>query len=610
MRIVRYLLDVIKFSIDSSRWVYVVMFFALFGTILEFAALSVLIPLSQHINHSRMSAISRAWNAIVESVGATPDTKTWFELFLGLLLLRVLLQFGYSVLTSSVARDVTARLASGAFGKFIVQTSLLDIQRQKIGHFIAIAGDEASRAGQIFLYFSQLLIALLSVLVTVTAMSIFSWRLAAGVAIFVAITGVAILQSTRRIFQLGSVVKAESRVATSTFLDALNSLRSVRSIGGEKYVVRQYTDQINKYNRTLFRVDFTGHAQKGLPLIILLVLIFSAILLLSADRLLRFDMASTLASMILLMRFFPSAGACLSNGMKLLADLRAAHDVVSVAQAPAAPADDGRRPFDEPIREIALSELSFSYDDAGQRVLDQLTYTFRAGSSYAICGPSGSGKSTLVDLILGLVPSEAKAIRVNGIPLSDLDMHDFRKRVVLVEQQSRIFNDTVRNNIVFGLETPDSRLREALELSGFDQVLSQMPHGLETMLDYQGSNLSGGQRQRLGMARALLRNPDVLVLDESTSALDAATRDVILSNILRHFSNGIVIVVTHDPFVMAKMDQTLILTAHARPGEASGHQDDPDRRDTELSTEKDLGLREAPQLRGQGVAVTGAPRAE
>jgi ABC-type bacteriocin/lantibiotic exporter with double-glycine peptidase domain len=166
-------------------------------------------------------------------------------------------------------------------------------------------------------------------------------------------------------------------------------------------------------------------------------------------------------------------------------------------------------------------------------------------------------------------------------------MHDFRKRVVLVEQQSRIFNDTVRNNIVFGLEAPASRLREALELSGFDQVLSQMPDGLETMLDYQGTNLSGGQRQRLGIARALLRNPDVLVLDESTSALDGATRDVILSNILRHFRNGIVIVVTHDPFVMAKMDQTLILKAHARPGDASDDQGDADRRDPELSAESD-----------------------
>jgi ABC-type multidrug transport system fused ATPase/permease subunit len=561
MRIARYLREVIAYSIRSSRWVYVVLFFALFGTILEFAALSVLVPLTQYINHSRMSVIAHYWNDLLAAAGVLPNAKTWFELFLGLIFLRVALQFAYSTLVSSISRDVTSSLASGAFGKFVVETSLLEIQRQKIGHFIAIAGDEASRAGQIFLYFSQLLVALLSVLVTIAAMLVFSLKLAVGVALFVALTGVAILHSTRQVFRLGSVMKAECRVATSTFLDALNSLRSVRSIGGEKYVVRQYSDQVKKYHRTLFKVDFTGHSQKSLPLIILLLLIFAVILVLSAESILHFDLASTLAAMILLMRFFPSAGACLSNGMKLLADLRAAHDVVAVATAPPLQASGGRRPFNEPIRKIELLDLGFRYEGGTAPVLDGLSYTFKAGSSYAICGPSGSGKSTLVDLILGLIPNNAANIRVNDVPLVEINPQDFRKRVVLVEQQSRIFNDTARNNIVFGLQAPESVLREALQLSGFDQVLSAMPNGLETVIDYQGTNLSGGQRQRLGIARALLRNPDVLVLDESTSALDAPTRDAVLANILRHFKDRIVIVVTHDPIVMSQMQHTLFLQA-------------------------------------------------
>jgi len=86
-----------------------------------------------------------------------------------------------------------------------------------------------------------------------------------------------------------------------------------------------------------------------------------------------------------------------------------------------------------------------------------------------------------------------------------------------------------------------------------------MPNGLETMLDYQGANLSGGQRQRLGIARALLRNPDVIVLDESTSALDAPTRDLVIGNILRHFSDRIAIVVTHDSAVISRMQHSLFL---------------------------------------------------
>jgi ABC-type multidrug transport system fused ATPase/permease subunit len=561
MRIVRYLLAVLDFAIQSSPWARLVLFLAVFGILLEFAALSVLVPLTQYINHSHMSAIARDWNLLLTWFGISPDAKTWFELFLGLILIRILLQFAYSALTSSVSRDVTALLASGAFRRFIMETSLLEIQRHKIGHFIAIAGDEASRAGQIFLYFSQLLVASLSVLVTIAAMLVFSFDLAIGVAIFVVITGFTILRSTRRVYQMGTVIKAESRVATSTFLDGLNGLRSVRSIGGGKYVVGQYTEQVKKYQRTLARVDFTTHAQKNLPLIILLLLVLAAIVSLSPSAISHLDMASTLAGMILLMRFFPSAGACLNSGMKLLADLRAAHDVVSAATAPAPRGFDEQRPSSGPIREIEVRDVSYRYDGAPHPVLSGLTCTFKAGCSYAICGPSGSGKSTLVDLILALIPIDSVNVQVNGAPLAEINQQEYRKRVVLVEQQSRIFNDTVRNNIVFGLTASEQEIRSVVRLAGLESVLGAMPDGLDTILDYQGTNLSGGQRQRLGIARALLRNPDVLVLDESTSALDAPTRNLVIGNILRHFRDRIVIVVTHDPAVISRMQHTL----HLRP---------------------------------------------
>jgi ABC-type bacteriocin/lantibiotic exporter with double-glycine peptidase domain len=573
MRIVRYLFTIVRFATRVSPWVFIVLFLAVFGTILEFIALSDLVPLTQAINHSHMSIISQYWNRLLEGLGVNPDVKTWFSLFLALMLLRIVMQFGFSVLASRVARDVTTNLSAGSFRRFMTETSLLEIQRHKIGHFIAVAGDEAMRAGQIFLYFSQMLITGLSVLVTIAAMIVFSFKLAAGVAMFVLITGIAILQSTRRVYLLGSVIKNESRIATSTFLDGLNGLRSVRSIGGEQYVVHQYTDQIIKYNHTLFRVDFTTHAQKSLPVVILLSIVLALIVYLSPDRIMQFDIASLLAAMILLIRFFPSAGAFLNNGMKLLADLRAAHDVVSVATAPLAQGASGR-PCGAPVREIELSDVHYRYEGSAAEVLDGISFRFKAGSSYAICGPSGSGKSTLVDLILALIPNAGIDIRVNGAPLSELDARDYRKKVILVEQQSRIFNDTVRNNIVFGLTASEEEIRTAVRLAAFDQVLSALPNGLETMLDYQGTNLSGGQRQRLGIARALLRNPDVLVLDESVSALDAPTRNAVLSNILAHFRDRIVIVVTHDSVVISQMQHTLMLRA---PPQASGSASGSDR---------------------------------
>lgn len=574
MRIVRYLVSVLDFSLRSSRSARAALILAVLGIILEFAALSVLVPLTQYVNHGRMSAIARDWNLLLAWAGVSPDAKIWFVLFLGLILVRVILQFGYSALTSSVSREVTALLASGAFRKFIMETSLLEIQRHKIGHFIAIAGDEASRAGQIFLYFSQLLVATLSVLATIAAMLVFSLSLALGVAIFVIITGFTILRSTRYVYRMGTVIKAESRVATSTFLDGLNGLRSVRSIGGGPYVVRQYTEQVKKYHRTLARVDLTTHLQKNLPLIILLLLVLALIASLAPASIAHLDMASALAGMILLMRFFPSAGACLNNGMKLLADLRAAHDVVSAA---AATHEHGsgevHTRLNGPICEIELRDLSYRYEGARHDVLRGLNYTFRAGGSYAICGPSGSGKSTLVDLILALIPVDSASVRINGVPLIELNQPDYRRRIVLVEQQCRIFNDTLRNNIVFGLAASEEDVQKVVALACLDSVLATLPHGLDTLLDYQGTNLSGGQRQRVGVARALLRNPDVLVLDESMSALDAPTRNMVLANILRHLRDRIVIIVTHDPAVISQTQHALHLRALAHAPGASWGQD-------------------------------------
>jgi ABC-type multidrug transport system fused ATPase/permease subunit len=280
-------------------------------------------------------------------------------------------------------------------------------------------------------------------------------------------------------------------------------------------------------------------------------------------------MTSTVASLVLLIRFFPSAGACLNNGMKLLSDLRAAHDVVSIASTPRRSDFGPARPSGGTVRRIELQDLSYRYEPH-KPLIENLSYVFDKGGSYAVCGGSGSGKSTLVDLIVGLIPHAGDGVRINGVALRDLDLQDLRQRIVLVEQQSRVFNDTVRNNIVFGLNASDAQLREAMVLAGFDDVVSSLPNGLETVLDYQGTNLSGGQRQRLGIARALLRNPDVLILDESLSALDAANRNRVLSNILDAFSERIVIAVTHDPVVASRMRNTLTLSSRfERQGEST-----------------------------------------
>lgn len=571
MNLIGFLASLMALAVRSTRLVWVDWALAVFGTLAEFAALSSLIPLSQQLNHSKPSVVGQAWLAALQALGLAPSAKLLFVVFFGMLMLRIVLQFAHSVLTAYLARRIQALLTSGAFGKFVIETPILELQKHKVGYFAGIAGDEASRAGQIFVYFNQLMISALGVVVTFAAMLIFSPAFAAAVALFILVTALSILRNTKKIYRMGANVSAESRAATSTFLDGLNGLRAIRSVGGERYVVEKYGSEIKIYTRTLFMVDAMTHAQKNFPVIILLLLVLILIGLMSAATIGGFDLASALAALVLSIRLFPLAGACLSNGLKLLSDLKGSHDVVGVVTAPSLRRREGLLPLQEPIRRIELRQLTYRYQDAPAPALDGLDCRFEAGCSYAIVGPSGSGKSTLVDLLLGFIPDGAQAIHVNGLPLPQIDSESYRRRVALVEQQCRVFNDTVYNNIVFGLQVSPTQVAQVVRHAALDSVVRLLPQGLETVVDYQGSNFSGGQRQRLGIARALLRSPDVLILDESTSALDGQTRDQVLRNVMELYKDRILIIVTHDPAIMAMVDQ--VITLQPYPAAISHGQD-------------------------------------
>ena len=192
-------------------------------------------------------------------------------------------------------------------------------------------------------------------------------------------------------------------------------------------------------------------------------------------------------------------------------------------------------------------------------VLDNYSKTFEAGKSYAITGPSGVGKSSLVDLLLKFYTPQSGEIRINGMDIAPISSTWIRERVVLAEQTTRLFFDTVLRNVIFGRNAERQDALSALHTVGLSEFLATLPNGADTALTYQGSNFSGGQRQRVGLARALLKPSDVLVIDEGTSALDFDTRERVLGNILKRYKDRIVIFVTHDPLVMERVDEIIRL---------------------------------------------------
>jgi len=195
--------------------------------------------------------------------------------------------------------------------------------------------------------------------------------------------------------------------------------------------------------------------------------------------------------------------------------------VKSQVTAPASP-----RALPSPARgDVGFDHVGFAYPTRPDtRAIDGVSFAVRAGEKVAIVGPSGAGKSTLFHLLLRFYDPSSGAISFDGVPVKAADPHELRSRIALVPQESVVFAASARDNIRFGRpDASDAEVERAADLAHATEFIRRLPDGFETQLGERGVTLSGGQRQRLAIARALLKDPPILILDEATSALDAAT---------------------------------------------------------------------------------------
>ena len=208
----------------------------------------------------------------------------------------------------------------------------------------------------------------------------------------------------------------------------------------------------------------------------------------------------------------------------------------------------------ERVKRIEVRDFSCGYS-LDRMIVQAVNVTFVAGRTYALVGKSGSGKSTLADAMLGFVSGCAGDILINGTSIKEIRGEVLRSRILLVEQQTRLFTGTLRENLTMGREFTTDAVERCLEVAGLQDFVATLDDGMNTVLQYQGANLSGGQRQRIGIARAILRNPDVLILDEATNALDPAMRAGVLRALREALSTGTIIFITHDADVLESVDE-------------------------------------------------------
>lgn len=552
-----YLRVLVAFAFRENPLLYLALLVSVGSVFLELAAMTTLLPLANVASGHAMDGNS-GLGRLFERLGLIPDGPALLLVFVSLFGLRVVSQFIGQVLTQYLSKQLLHQLATRAFYTLLTAIPMREIEKQSIGSYISLVGDESFRASTLVTNMSQLVTQLLLASLYFAAIWSYSAPVAYTVLGFLGITFLLLFEAFRASHRLGSVQLEQSHSAGSLFLDALNGLRSVRAFSAEDFVSKGYRCMMRTYMRTLFRIEVVNLLTRLGPALILLLAAaaFTLYPKVLGNELADFAFAVTIV--IFMLRFFPVVGQTLNIALRVVSDARAGRDVTRLVHQAATPkpALPKAARAGQKVGEICIQHLDFAHLP-GKPVLRDLNLLLVKGRSYAVIGKSGSGKTSLMDLLLGFAVPDAGRILIDGVPSTEISEQELRKEILLVTQDTTIFNDTLGNNIRFGADATDAEVLEACRIACVDQFLDELPMGLDTLLTYRGTNLSGGQRQRIGIARALLRQPAVLLLDESTSALDAATRQQVISNLINAFRDRIIVFVTHDIHVIEAVDEVL-----------------------------------------------------
>lgn len=220
---------------------------------------------------------------------------------------------------------------------------------------------------------------------------------------------------------------------------------------------------------------------------------------------------------------------------------------------------------DEPITpdwkgEVTFEDVSFAYAGAGNEALSHVSFCVQPGETIGIIGSTGSGKSTLVNLVPRFYDTTRGKVCIDGIDVKKMDEKELRRAIAVVPQKALLFYGTILENLRWGRkEATETEMKQAAEIACADSFIMQTENGYDTLLGQGGVNLSGGQKQRLALARALVRNPKVLILDDFTSALDAETEAAVLSGLRRHLQKVTVLLISQRISTVRRADRILCL---------------------------------------------------
>tara|TARA_X000000368_G_scaffold401348_1_gene374151 strand:+ start:1962 stop:3797 length:1836 start_codon:yes stop_codon:yes gene_type:complete len=467
-------------------------------------------------------------------------------------------------ITLSIIQFKLIRDLRNTLYKHLHYLSLSYFNKNKSGELTAIlVSDIDNMKNSLGTTFQKLFVEPINILTFLTLLFIISPKLTAIALTIVPLSGIVIFGIARSIRRKATRTQAQLAGITSIISETLSSIRIVKAFAMKAYEVKKFSIETQQYYKLMLKKDILRLFSS--PITEIIGASIAALLLwVGAREVLELKSITSedfIRFILLLFSLFQPIRKLSNVFNELQNGLASADRVFSIldTKSDITNASDTVK-IDSLNKNIVFQDVSFHYGNEEEQVLNNINFSIDSGQIIALVGPSGAGKSTLVDLIPRFYDTIQGSILIDGKNVKDIDINSLRSLMGIVTQETFLFNDTIRANISYGGESiEDSIIKDAAVAANAHNFIEKLPDGYDTIIGERGISLSGGQRQRIAIARAIVKNPPILILDEATSSLDTESEKNVQEAIEKLMRNRTVIVIAHRLSTVHNADKILVL---------------------------------------------------